>query len=262
MTKISWVSALIAGSFIVAQTTASGAFPVNPKLFARPAPAESAPGAWLLDGDFVLAPMRSIRFCINYPDECKSHGQSGIVQLDDTAWEELNKVNREINAKIAPAYATAGERDWSITTSYGDCNDYAIQKRHQLLARGWPSSALSLAVVVIPSGEGHLVLTVRTDRGDLVLDNLRYGISAWNRTGYRFVKRQSNTSPKYWVETRGRGAKPDVQLVDLRTPPQPAREEAAVVRDAATSREDEAMLVSMSAALNVETPSYSSDQTW
>jgi len=255
MTKISWMSAFIAGSLIVAQSTACSAFPVNPRLLSRSTPTESGRGAWLLDGEFVLAPMRSIRFCINYPDECKVQGQSGIVQLDEAAWSELDSVNRAVNVKIAPAYATAGDSDWSITTSYGDCNDYAIQKRHRLLARGWPSSALSLAVVVIPSGEGHLVLTVRTDRGDLVLDNLHRDISTWNRTGYRFVKRQSNTSPKYWVETKGRGPRPEMQIVDLRTRQQNTQEENIPSAATNTGQGDGPTLIAISAVEGTETRS-------
>ena len=51
-----------------------------------------------------------------------------------------------------------------------------------------------------PAGVGHLVLTVRTDRGDLVLDNRRPNVVAWQLTGYVWTMRQSERNPRYWVE--------------------------------------------------------------
>lgn len=216
MTRVSLIAAIAGGWMAVTLQTAAGiGLPYGPKALRAPQ-AGPAQGTWILDGGFVLAPMPSVRFCLNNPDECKVRGQAGLVAIDEKAWSELNLVNRQINSKIAPAYSRAGQFDWSVTTSYGDCNDYAVQKRHELLARGWPSSALSLAVAIIPTGEGHLVLTVRTDRGDVVLDNLRSGIVMWNRTGYRFIKRQSNESPKFWVETKGGSALPALQAVAVR----------------------------------------------
>jgi len=48
-------------------------------------------------------------------------------------------------------------------------------------------------------GEGHAILTVKTDRGEFVLDNLSNEIRPWDATGYRFVKRQSQEDPNLWV---------------------------------------------------------------
>ena len=56
-----------------------------------------------------------------------------------------------------------------------------------------------MTVVVDHHGDGHLILTVRTDRGDLILDNMREDVVTWERTGYRFVKRQSALNPNDWV---------------------------------------------------------------
>lgn len=58
---------------------------------------------------------------------------------------------------------------------------------------------LSLAVVQLPDGRGHLVLTVRTDRGDLVLDNLSGRVTAADETNYTWLKRQSAIHPTLWV---------------------------------------------------------------
>jgi predicted transglutaminase-like cysteine proteinase len=42
-------------------------------------------------------------------------------------------------------------------------------------------------------------LTVTTDRGDLVLDNLEPQVKIWNQTEYRYVKRQSELDAGRWV---------------------------------------------------------------
>ena len=49
------------------------------------------------------------------------------------------------------------------------------------------------------SGDGHAVLTVLTDRGDLILDNLDSHITLWNGTPYRYLKRQSTVNAGEWV---------------------------------------------------------------
>ena len=38
-----------------------------------------------------------------------------------------------------------------------------------------------------------------TDKGDYVLDNQNEDILPWWKTGYRFVKRQSQSNPNVWV---------------------------------------------------------------
>jgi len=43
------------------------------------------------------------------------------------------------------------------------------------------------------------VLTVKTDKGEFILDNLTEKIVLWNQTGYRFVKRQSQSDQSVWV---------------------------------------------------------------
>jgi predicted transglutaminase-like cysteine proteinase len=53
------------------------------------------------------------------------------------------------------------------------------------------------------------VLTVKTDRGDFVLDNLSDEIRAWIATGYQFYKRQAQDDPNVWLSLGGAsGAEP------------------------------------------------------
>ena len=65
-----------------------------------------------------------------------------------------------------------------------------------LMQAGWPREALLITVVRDKKGDGHAVLTVKTDRGEFVLDNQEPQVLPWNKTGYRFVKRQSQIRPE------------------------------------------------------------------
>jgi predicted transglutaminase-like cysteine proteinase len=89
---------------------------------------------------------------------------------------------------------------WSYPDDgYGDCEDYVLLKRRLLMQAGWPREALLITVVRDKRGDGHAVLTVRTNKGEFVLDNQNEKVLLWSDTGYRFVKRQSQESPNIWV---------------------------------------------------------------
>jgi predicted transglutaminase-like cysteine proteinase len=123
------------------------------------------------------------------------------VELTPSRIRELADVNEMVNQLIRPeirSYETLAP-DWSINPASGDCNDYAVSKRHELLLRGWPAEALALAVVRTRAGEGHLVLVVHTNYGDLVLDNLVSSIRPWTAADYQWLKRQSAGNPRLWV---------------------------------------------------------------
>ena len=149
---------------------------------------------------YDLPPYSYTVFCVRYPAECKPEPEQSTAQVALTPERraQLVKVNAEVNAAISrmrkpPGYEGLG---WQVWPTAGDCNDYAVTKRHELLQRGWPVRAARLAVVIVPSGEYHLVLVVSTNEGDLVLDNLRGNITPWDRLPYKWVRIQSQ-SPKY-----------------------------------------------------------------
>jgi predicted transglutaminase-like cysteine proteinase len=56
-----------------------------------------------------------------------------------------------------------------------------------------------MTIVRDQNNQGHAILTVKTNRGDFVLDNLTDEIRPWDATGYLFVKRQSQEDPNVWV---------------------------------------------------------------
>ncbi len=45
----------------------------------------------------------------------------------------------------------------------------------------------------------HAVLTVKTNKGEFILDNQTDDILLWSDTGYQFVERQSQADPNVWV---------------------------------------------------------------
>ena len=149
----------------------------------------------------ALPPIGHTLFCLRYPQDCRIQAidfRRRNVALTAQRWEELNLVNREVNRDIIADTSVTDE--WMIAPQVGDCKDYAVTKRHELLARGWPSRTLLLAEVVVPSGEHHLVLVVRTSEVDLVLDNLSADIRsiavAYPR--YQWVRMELPQNPKFW----------------------------------------------------------------
>jgi len=113
---------------------------------------------------------------------------------------ELVAVNTLINRSIRPERNQGGlsTEQWLLYPASGDCNDYAVTKRHELLNRKWPIASLLIAVVLVAGGEGHAVLVVPTDHGDFVLDNLRSGVVRWDILPYQWLKIMSPENPLFW----------------------------------------------------------------
>jgi predicted transglutaminase-like cysteine proteinase len=157
----------------------------------------------------TLPPMAYTQFCLRYQDQCRARPifRGGPVGLTPERWADLREVNQRVNREIIPdrnELGLAGET-WLINPSRGDCNDYAVSTRHELLDRGWPARALLLSEVVVNSGEHHLVLVVRTKSGDLVLDNLTSQIKPWSRAPYRWVRVQMPNNSRLWATLAVRG---------------------------------------------------------
>ena len=164
----------------------------------------------LAEGRGTSSPSGFVRFCIEHALDCQPVGGTvGAVKLDAERRGELERLNRTVNEMIQPETDLDhfGETErWTYPDDgRGDCEDYVLEKRRRLINSGWPASVLLITVVRDRDGDGHAVLTVITDKGDLILDNQETDIRAWKDTGYRFVKRQSQSDPSQWVslgETR------------------------------------------------------------
>jgi predicted transglutaminase-like cysteine proteinase len=149
-----------------------------------------------------LAPQAFYKFCERDPINCNSTSGAKVVQLTPHRKSELALVNAVVNRRIRETsdFQTRGvEDDWRQGISRGDCEDFAIAKKSALLKRGWPASALLLTVVRERFGAGgHTVLTVRTSKGDLVLDSRSGRVKDWMRTPYRYYARQSQSATGQW----------------------------------------------------------------
>jgi predicted transglutaminase-like cysteine proteinase len=126
-----------------------------------------------------------------------------IMELNERRWRELlavnTRVNREVEA-ITDIDLWGVAEKWSYPANgKGDCEDYVLEKRRQLIKAGWPRQSLLITVVRDKKGDGHAVLIVKTDRGDFILDNVELKVLLWSETDLRMVKRQSEQHPNNWV---------------------------------------------------------------
>mgnify|MGYP001419278888 CR=1 FL=1 len=154
-------------------------------------------------GELTSQPIGHYEFCKVYAGECSVRSREAPpMRLTRKTWNAILNINARINAAIRPMSDLdiyGRDEVWTYPDGVGDCEDYVLLKRHLLMEDGIPASALLITVVRKPDGEGHAVLTVRTDRGDLVLDNLTSTVKLWSDTGYNFLKRQSTTHSGRWV---------------------------------------------------------------
>ena len=123
------------------------------------------------------------------------------MALTPSRWQTLLDVNYQVNSTIRPEtdmQAYGVPEYWTYPTTVGDCEDYALLKRKLLIEDGFPESDLLLTVVLQPNGDGHAVLTVHTDRGDFILDNMRQKVLLWSDTDYTYLKRQSSLNDAQW----------------------------------------------------------------
>jgi len=147
--------------------------------------------------DDVAPPLPGwLEFCDQNPEECVIDPyQPETLSLTDDLAALLSSVSLSVNRSLIPV---TDLNHWGIidrwnypTDGLGDCEDYQLLKRKMLIAAGLPRRALRMTVVIDENGEGHAVLTVRTDRGDLILDNKTDEVLEWFRTNYSYIKRES-----------------------------------------------------------------------
>jgi predicted transglutaminase-like cysteine proteinase len=156
-------------------------------------------------GTVTAMPYGWADFCGRRPDECRVEAlMPADVVLTAKTMRVMRRVNSTVNAAIEPVsnlehWGTMLDHWDYPTDGKGDCKIYALEKRKLLLEQGFPRQALLMTIVRDLEGKGHTILTVKTDKGDFILDNMVEEIRAWDATGYRFVKRQSQSDPNIWV---------------------------------------------------------------
>ena len=155
-------------------------------------------------GGLTSIPIGASEFCKSHRSDCAPNRKVvEAMPLDEGRWAQLVDTNNLINAAVVPVtdadYYKVDEY-WAYPDGYGDCEDYALAKRKALIANGWNPSTLLMTVVREQNGAGHAVLMVRTDRGDLVLDNQDGRVLVWSQTPYQYLKRQSQADAGRWVD--------------------------------------------------------------
>lgn len=184
-----WLAAVIAVTSFV-----SGATWAN----AHPSP--------MITGGITSQPIGHYEFCGRNPAECSIRTRKDVpLTMSEDFKARLERLTVKVNAAVKPVsdlklHGTA--EYWSYPEDAGDCEDYVLEKRRILMQEGVSPSNLLITVLLRPGGEGHAVLTVRTDIGDLILDNLNDKVTNWDETQYKFLKRQSTSHTGRWVTIR------------------------------------------------------------
>lgn len=163
--------------------------------------------------DPASVPFGWVDFCRRYIGECDPAPSRGTIALTARTLGQIQRINGWVNSSVQPV---SDAEQWSMverwdypTTGKGDCEDYVLLKRRLLIEAGFPRSALLVTIVKDSHELGHALLTVKTDAGEFVLDNLTNEIKLWDQSGYRFVKRQSEEDQNAWVQIGDSAPGPD-----------------------------------------------------
>lgn len=172
--------------------------------FASPSHAIDArrPDAGLLPTKVVVsAPQGASNLCVAYEWACAKGGRG--VSIDKAALDLVNQINRKANRAVRAISDQSQYRiaeRWALPTRRGgDCEDYALYKKLELIKAGFSPDQLLIATVLDRKGGSHAVLVLRTGKQDLVLDNLTSAIKPWQKTGYTFLRLQNPANPRQWV---------------------------------------------------------------
>lgn len=166
--------------------------------------AAAAGPAFMHTGGRTTQPVGHYEFCQKLPRECgQGTPRQAPIELTRKLWARIVTINNSVNTRIEPRTDMelwGKEEVWSYPGSgFGDCEDYALEKRRELMDIGVPAGDLLMTVARQPNGDGHAVLTVRTSLGEFILDNLKSKVLPWTATDYTYLKRQSSQNSGVWV---------------------------------------------------------------
>lgn len=150
----------------------------------------------------ALPPFQWSNFVVRYPHDVGAPGLAAALEWTPDLGRKFGGVNSRVNTGIAPQTDVRELLDtWDIWPAHGDCNDYAVTKRYELMKLGFPASVLLLCEVH-RSEDGakidHMVLFARTTEGNIVLDNLTPALLSEGNMPYKVVRLQSPSDPNVW----------------------------------------------------------------
>jgi predicted transglutaminase-like cysteine proteinase len=177
----------------------------------------ASPADWgrldrLATGRMVSGPAGWLNWCMGDIGRCRPVGSAAPVPATPELLALLADVQVEVNARLTPLAEPPGQDLWRADARSGDCEDFALAKQVRLQAAGLPDGAVRLATARLPHGELHAVLTVETDRGTLVLDNLQLQVVPVNALDYAWLRVQGSGDGLRWQEL-GDGQAPSHPMV-------------------------------------------------
>jgi predicted transglutaminase-like cysteine proteinase len=194
------IAASLAAMAAISSAPAYG-FLARPVIFSALGAVTKPPSGWL-------------QFCSDNPAECRPAAEEPRdVVLTPDLLQQLFSINAYVNDRVkwtSDAELYGKTEHWAYPLDRGDCEDIVLLKRRLLAGAGWPLGTLLITTVEDPAakGERHAVLTIRTDRGEMILDNQTPEILFWYETNYQYLTRQSPADPNVWVSFRAEQPKP------------------------------------------------------
>lgn len=144
-------------------------------------------------------------YCNRNPSACQQiEVTTERIELNKQNMEKIGAVNNLVNHSVKKredidVYKT--EEYWTIAGKKGDCEDIALLKQRMLELEGFAKSNLILSIVYDEENKGHTILTVRTDKGDYVLDIKSDNIVLWHKRPYKYLMSQSPDDRNTWYVT-------------------------------------------------------------
>ncbi|MDU8945516.1 transglutaminase-like cysteine peptidase [Ovoidimarina sediminis] len=164
-------------------------------------------GAHLPLAEQIAPPYGAKHLCSELAWACESRRSSSLST--DQQLHLAKRLSQDINRRVRPVEDIRQykkEEYWALpTVRGGDCEDVALLKKKELIARGVAPERLLMATVMSRRTGPHAVLVLRLASGDYILDSVTATVKLWHRTGYTFLKVQNPDSPETWVRVSGRG---------------------------------------------------------
>jgi predicted transglutaminase-like cysteine proteinase len=192
-----------AGFWIVTDSKVNANVVVLPPAILEPGPVARPPGGY-------------IQLCNDDPRECERAPAPARVRATQGILEVIREADRRVHQRVV--YITDEEQfgtpeNWRFPDNgLGDCEDFVLAKKRELMARGIPEGAMQFVYLIIKVAgreEGHLILAIQMESEtghpfEIYLDqNNNHGGTVFTRRtldpGYRLIKRQSLTDPNIWV---------------------------------------------------------------
>lgn len=183
-------------------TSAVMALVVAAGMLHAPQSAQATGSDSFLRAKMAIAPPSGARgLCGKYSWACAHSGSTQALTQKDL--KTVQTVNRRVNRQIREVTDLSQYRKeeyWTLPHSLrGDCEDFALLKKKELIRSGIAPERLLLTTVLDTRGNSHAVLVLRADTGDYVLDNLTDRIKPWKETRYTFLRMQSPDKAGAWV---------------------------------------------------------------